>query len=169
MDINFSLDFDPLTFILSLVSTAVLFYVLFKLLWQPLQNYLDRRQQYVVEQISAADEQNKAAVETNEQAQKRLRRVQEEATDILETARMRADQTATKLADDLQEDLRKRREAFDAQLVIDQQLAQKALKDDAIDLSVLIASQLLSEQVDEANTKARALAMAEKMVMANER
>lgn len=139
------------------------------MLWQPLQNYLDRRQQYVVEQISAADEQNKAAVETNEQAQKRLRRVQEEATDILETARMRADQTATKLADDLQEDLRKRREAFDAQLVIDQQLAQKALKDDAIDLSVLIASQLLSEQVDEANTKARALAMAEKMVMANER
>ena len=43
------------------------------------------------------------------------------------------------------------------------------MKDQAIDLSVSIASQLLQEQVDETNTKARALAMAEKMVMTNER
>ncbi|MGL4953360.1 MAG: ATP synthase F0 subunit B [Culicoidibacterales bacterium] len=169
MDINFSLNFDILTFILSLASTAILFYVMYRLLWQPLQNYLERRQQYVVEQIAQADVQNKEAVETNTEAQKRLRRVQEESTGILDSARMRADQTATKMAEELQSDLRKRREAFDVQLEIDQQLAQKELKDQAIDLSVVIASQLLSEQVDEANTKARALAMAEKMVMANGR
>lgn len=169
MDINFSLNFDILTFVLSLVSTAILFFVLFKLLWKPLQSYLERRQQYVVDQIAQADTQNQEAVATNTEAQKRLRRVQEEATEILETARTRADQTATKLAEELQADLRKRREAFDAQLDIDQQLAQKAMKDQAIDLSVLIAGQLLNEQVDETNTKARALAMAEKMVMTNER
>ncbi|MGL4972433.1 MAG: F0F1 ATP synthase subunit B [Culicoidibacterales bacterium] len=169
MDINFSLNFDILTFVLSLGSTAILFYFMFKLLWQPLQNYLERRQQYVVDQIAQADVQNQEASETNTEAQKRLRRVQEESTEILESARVRADQTATKMQEELQVDLRKRREAFDAQLEIDQQLAQKELKDQAIDLSVVIASQLLSEQVDEANTKARALAMAEKMVMANGR
>lgn len=169
MDINFSLNFDILTFVLSLLSTAILFFVLYKLLWKPLQNYLDRRQQYVVDQIAQADTQNQEAVTTNTEAQKRLRRVQEEATEILETARVRADQTANKLAEELQADLRKRREAFDAQLEIDQQLAQKEMKDQAIDLSVLIAGQLLNEQVDETNTKARALAMAEKMVMSNER
>lgn len=169
MDINFSLNFDILTFILSLVSTAALFFILFKLLWQPLQNYLERRQQYVVDQLENADGQNKEAVETNAEAQKRLRRVQEEATEILDSARVRADKTAAQLAEELQADLRKRREAFDAQLDIDMQLAQKAQKDQAIDLSVAIATQLLSKQVDEADTKANALAMAEKMVMANER
>ena len=88
MDINFSLNFDILTFILSLASTAILFFVLFKLLWNPLQAYMDRRQQYVVDQIAQADTQNQEAVATNTEAQKRLRRVQEEATEILETARV---------------------------------------------------------------------------------
>ena len=138
---------DPGLFIWTIVTFLILVFLLRRFAWGPLLAALDRRQQTIA-----------AAVEDARKTKEELERVQRESTQALNEARREAETILSRARSDAErfrEDLRTRAAAEAATITrnAERQIQQETaraigqLRQEAIDLSVAIASKLLRRTV----------------------
>jgi F-type H+-transporting ATPase subunit b len=138
---------DPGLFIWTIATFLVLLFLLKRFAWGPLLAALERRQQTIA-----------AAVDDARKAREELERVQRDSTQVLNEARREAEAIVVRAradAERFREELRTRAAAEavnitkNAERQIQQETARAIgqLRQEAIDLSVAIASQLLRRTV----------------------
>ena len=145
---------DPGLFIWTLLTFLVLFGLLWKFAWGPLLKMLDARQETI-----------RKALDDAEQATKELAEVQLESEAIVNKARVQADSIISDTRADaarLREELRQKAQA-EAQSIItnaerqiqletDRALAQ--VRQEAVDVSLMIASKLIRRNLTKADNEA---------------
>lgn len=145
---------DPGLFIWTLLTFLVLFGLLWKFAWGPLLKMLDARQETI-----------RKALDDAEQATKELAEVQLESEAIVDKARVQADGIISDTRADaarLREELRQKAQA-EAQSIItnaerqiqletDRALAQ--VRQEAVDVSLMIASKLIRRNLTKADNEA---------------
>ncbi len=145
---------DPGLFIWTLLTFLVLFGLLWKFAWGPLLKMLDARQETI-----------RKAIDDAEQATKELAEVQLESEAIVNKARVQADSIISDTRADaarLREELRQKAQA-EAQSIItnaerqiqletDRALAQ--VRQEAVDVSLMIASKLIRRNLTKADNEA---------------
>jgi F-type H+-transporting ATPase subunit b len=138
---------DPGLFIWTIVTFLILVFLLRRFAWGPLLAALDRRQQTIA-----------AAVEDARKTKEELERVQRESTQMLNESRREAEAILSRARSDAErfrEDLRTKAAAEAATITrnAERQIQQETaraigqLRQEAIDLSVAIASKLLRRTV----------------------
>ena len=138
---------DPGLFIWTILTFLVLVFLLRRFAWGPLLEALERRQQTIA-----------AAVEDARRTREELERVQRESAQVLTDARREAESILTRAradAERFREDLRTKAAAEAANITrnAERQIQQETaraigqLRQEAIDLSVAIASKLLRRTV----------------------
>ena len=138
---------DPGLFIWTIVTFLILLFLLRRFAWGPLLAALDRRQQTIA-----------AAVDDARKTKEELERVQHESTQVLNEARREAESILSRARSDAErfrEELRTKAAAEaaavtrNAERQIQQETARAIgqLRQEAIDLSVAIASKLLRRTV----------------------
>ena len=145
---------DPGLFIWTLLTFLVLFGLLWKVAWGPLLRMLDARQATI-----------RKALEDAEQATKELEQVQQESEAIVNKARVQADAIISDTRTDatkLREDLRQKAQAeaqsiitnAERQIQLETDRALAVVRQEAVDVSLLIASKLIRRNLTKADNEA---------------
>lgn len=138
---------DPGLFIWTIITFLVLVTLLAKFAWRPLLEALERRQAEIRKSLDDA-----------QQARQALERAHEESADAIRNARGEADSIITRTradAERLKEELKQQARTEAAGLVqtaqrqiqVETERARQQLRQEAIDLSVMIASKIISRSV----------------------
>jgi len=138
---------DPGLFIWTIITFLVLLGLLAKFAWRPLLKALDNRQETIRKSLDDA-----------QKAKEELERLQGESAQIIRQARIDAESIiaktradADKLAEELRHKAREESEGIvknaERQIQIETRRALQEIRNEAVDISVMIASKLLERHV----------------------
>jgi F-type H+-transporting ATPase subunit b len=85
---------EPGTLIVSLLGFVITFFIIYKVTYKPLSNMMEQRRQYIEGQIRSAEEGRAEAERILAEQRKLLEDARREAKELIDTARVRADQQA---------------------------------------------------------------------------
>lgn len=145
---------DPGLFIWTIVTFLVLLTLLAKFAWKPLLQALEHRQEMIQKSLDDA-----------EQAKKELEQVQQESARIVAEARAEADAIitntradGTKLKEDLRAKARSEAESIvknaERQIQQERDLALSQIRQEAVDVSLMIASKLIKRNLSQEDNEA---------------
>jgi F-type H+-transporting ATPase subunit b len=143
------LQIEWTTFFTQIVAFLILYFLLQKFAFGPLFGMMEKRRQYVKDQIQTAENNRKQAEQLLEEQKLALQQTRKEAHDIIEQAK----QTSSKQADDIMaaaraEAIRVKEEAI-RDIENEKHKAVAALRSQVSAMSVLIASKIIEKQIDE--------------------
>jgi F-type H+-transporting ATPase subunit b len=151
------LSFDKqflFSLIIQLINTLILFFVLGKLLFKPLTNFMEKRSERIKEQIDFAKSEEEKALKLKEEYEAKLQKIQEEADAILKEAR----EKALRKEDSIIEEARKESEIIRNRALADiereKAKVQDEMKKEIIEIASLIAEKFVAESIDEQKQKA---------------
>jgi F-type H+-transporting ATPase subunit b len=137
------------TFFIQIVAFLILYFLLQKFAFGPLFGMMEKRRQFVKDQIQTAENNRKQAEQVLEEQKQALQQTRKEAHDIIEQAK----QTSSKQADEIMaaaraEATRVKEEAI-RDIENEKNKAVAALRSQVSAMSVLIASKIIEKQIDE--------------------
>ncbi|MGP7817047.1 F0F1 ATP synthase subunit B [Niallia sp. 01092] len=135
--------------ILQLVVFIVLLFLLKKLAWGPLMGIMKQREEFVANEIEAAEKSRKDAANVLEEQRVLLKEARVEAQNLMENAKAQANAQREQIIADAKQDAERLKSS--ALLEIDQQKekAVAAIRDQVSSLSVLIASKVIEKELNE--------------------
>ncbi|MFZ5968892.1 MAG: F0F1 ATP synthase subunit B [Bacillota bacterium] len=136
------------TLLFQIVNTLILFMILKKLLFKPVTEFMQSRQNAISGAIKEAEDKNKEADQIMKQYQAKLEGVQEEGRQIIKEATQRAEQRADEIAKNAQTDASKLKERAEADIQREKQKAINALKDELAGLAVMAAGKIIDKNLD---------------------
>jgi F-type H+-transporting ATPase subunit b len=143
------MKFSIVTFIIQIVNFALLAYILYRVLYKPLRNIMEKRRRLVMEDIDKAVRMKEEAVGIKEKYEKLVKETEalkkkemEHAVEQAEEARKAIMERAVREADEEKEK---------ASAVIENERSEmmEKLRMGAVDVSALLAARLLSPLADE--------------------
>ena len=145
------------TILISLANLLIIFLILKKLLWKPVQKVMEERKAMVDKQFAdAADAQAEAEADKAQWAEKLATADEEAAARIAE-----ADETARRHGDRVIADAKEKavgiiRQA-EAEAELERRKAEEGIKQEIVDVSALLATQMLGREVRAAQDAAHSL------------
>lgn len=136
-----------------LISTLILFFVLSKILYKPVINFLEKRKEKIESDIKEASKKLSQADSFKFEYEVKLKEIEKEKTYILEEARKRAKQNEAKII----EEAKKEAEAIKNRAMLDIEREQEKAKEDVriqiIEGASLLANKFISKNIDEKEQK----------------
>ncbi|WCK54347.1 F0F1 ATP synthase subunit B [Aneurinibacillus sp. Ricciae_BoGa-3] len=138
------------TLLFQIVLFLILLFLVSRVAMKPALSVLQKRQNHIADQISAAEKANAEAASLLEQQRAELKKVREEAQAILDRAKKQADIESQEIIAANQE--RAERMIEDAKVEINREKdkALSSVRDQVAGLSVLLASKIIEREMTEA-------------------
>lgn len=138
------------TFLAQTVNFILLIGILYYLLYKPVRQFMDQRTAEIEGQIRSAEENQKAAEALRLELERQTQESRQQARQFLDEATKRAEQVQAQLIAEARAEaqtiIEKAREAAQRE----KEQAWKELKQQAGELSLLLASKVISESLDQA-------------------
>lgn len=133
-----------------LLNTAVLCFILTKLLYKPVKKFLADRKEKIAKQIDNAQAQLSDAEKLKAEYEMKLRDIEKERDEILDEARSRGKQREQQIISEAKQEAEtlKSRAMLDIQR--EQEKAKDEIKKQIIEVSSLVASRFIASSMDEA-------------------
>src|SRR5699024_8406694 len=132
--------------IFTLVSFIVLLALLKKFAWGPLMDVMEKREEYVKDEIETAEKNRKEAEIASKEAKAQLRQTKEEAQKNIDDARKTKKQEEQKIIRTAREEATSLKQAAEADIQNEKEKTIQALQDQVVLLSVLIASKVIEKE-----------------------
>lgn len=149
MDRLFTLDaqflFDAVVLGLSMFVT---FTVLSYLLFEPVRNLLEKRQQRVVDDQETAKREKQEAIAYKEEYDLKLKEVNKEAQEILSAARRKAMQNEAKIVAEAKEEAARIIDRANAQIELEKKRALDDMKQEMITIASMMAGKVVAASID---------------------
>jgi F-type H+-transporting ATPase subunit b len=147
------LDFNKYTFILAFINLLILYFILKKLLFKKVTDFMEARTQKIKNSIAEADNLKLESEKMKEEYESNLNKSLKEAVEIISDAKKRAENeaeliinSARKEADDLIEKARLEIDREKEQMISD-------VKNYVTELTIDAASKLMSENMNSSKNK----------------
>ena len=137
------------TFVIMIVSFGLLYYLLSKYAFGPLFSVMEKRREYITEQLSSADQSRKESEKLLSDQKQALIQVRNEAAQILEQARATSAKQAEEIISQAKSEANRLKDEALRDIESESKKAQAALRAEVQQLSVLVASKILGSQIDE--------------------
>lgn len=138
------------TFLAQTVNFIILIGILYYLLYKPVRQFMDQRTAEIEGQIRSAEENQKAAEALRLELEKQTQESRQQARQFLDEATRRAEQVQSQLIAEARAEaqtiIEKAREAAQRE----KEQAWQELKQQAGELSLLLASKVIKESLDQA-------------------
>ena len=137
------------TMITQLISTGILLYFFKKFLWGPLQTYLGKRAEFIESNINEAKDMNAKAKLHMEESEKLAKAGALEYRDVVERAKLDAQQQATKIIDEAKEAAAKRLEQAEKQIESEKQKAEFEMRQEMVEIALEATRKVVQKEMDE--------------------
>lgn len=141
------------TLIIEVASFLVLLGLLVKFLYRPLLNILDKRAREVREITQKIQENLKLAEKERAEARRLLAESKEQALRIKERVSLDAERSRQQIIDQAKEESKRLLQAFEQEIASETKKAKEKLKDEAINLSLIIAEKILHRKFTSGDQK----------------
>jgi len=136
-------------FLAQTVNFILLVYLLYRLLYKPVRTFLDNRTAEIEAQIRTAEENQAAAIALREELEERAKDSRQQARQFLDEAAKRAEALQGEMLKEAREEaaaiIRRAQEVTE----LEKAKAWAELKDQVAELSLLLASRVITQSLDE--------------------
>lgn len=139
------IDFKELIF--AIINFLILVGVLGKFLYKPFIGILEERKQTIKEAFENAEATNKKADQKYEAYSRILAKAEDEAREIVKSAKLRADEQATLILADAKDEAVKIKEQAAKDIEREKQMALADVRAQIAELSMLAAQQILEKEI----------------------
>jgi F-type H+-transporting ATPase subunit b len=142
------MHFSPWTFLFEMLNFVVLAVVLYRLLYRPLHEAIDRRREDVTRAQTEADKAREQAAMLQQQLQGQLAEVEQQGEVALRQGRERAEAERKKILEEAESEMQRRREQARQALEREREEAWQGLSGEMTKLAVEVVERLLRESCD---------------------
>ena len=134
--------------VLLMISVLVMFTLLSYLLFNPVRDFLKKRQDKIRDDIDTAKKDKEAAAALKEDYDGKIREIEKEAEAILSEARKKALQNEAKIIDEAREGAARIIERANRQIELEKKAAADDMKKEMIQVAALMAQKIVARSVD---------------------
>ncbi|RKQ34401.1 F0F1 ATP synthase subunit B [Oceanobacillus halophilus] len=127
----------------------VLLTLIKKFAWGPVMNMMQKREEYVANEIESAEQSRKEAESAAKKAQAELNQVKQEAQKMFEDAKNAGAKQEQDIIDTARKEAERIKQQAQAEIQNEKEQALQALQDQVASLSVLIASKVIEKEINE--------------------
>jgi F-type H+-transporting ATPase subunit b len=157
------MNFNPWTFLFEVLNFVVLAAVLYRLLYRPLHEAIDRRREAAARAQTEADKAHEQALALQQHLQAQLAEVQQQCDKALRESRARAEEERRRMLKDAEAEVQYRHEQ--ARLALERERAEalRNLRGEMTNLAVEVIQRLLRESCDRTLSDQLALRLVEEL------
>lgn len=134
--------------VLLMISVLVMFTLLSYLLFNPVRDFLKKRQDKIRDDIDTAKKDKEAAAALKEDYDGKIREIEKEAEAILSEARKKALQNEATIIDEAREEAARIIERANRQIELEKKAAADDMKKEMIQVAALMAQKIVARSVD---------------------
>lgn len=149
IDIAGKLFPNPLTVLVQLCSTAILFYFVYKYLWGPARAMLAKRADYSQEALSKADTLKAEAISMQKQAHEELKGASLRAQSMVESAKAEGSQVKENIISEATLQANKKMDAARVEIEYEKTAMRKQVTNEIIEVALAATEKLMGEKVND--------------------
>ncbi|AEH50380.1 F0F1 ATP synthase subunit B [Pseudothermotoga thermarum] len=138
-----------LTSLIQLINFCVLLVLLYKLLYKPLMNVVDKRREKVQFELAQAERERQEALALKKEAENILVEARKQAEQIVENARQKAEQMINQAKSQAKEEAERIIGAAKVQIEKEKQQVLEEIERRATEIAVVLAMKILQNVLDE--------------------
>lgn len=145
-------NLNPISFDYTLpsqiVSFLILLYFLKKFAWQPLLNVMEKRRQFIEDNLTNAERERKEAEKIRKEYQEEMRQARAEAQGIIENATKISEHRAEDILTQARLAAEKMNEKALADISRERDKAMADVKNQVVDMSIAVAEKIIRQKLD---------------------
>lgn len=145
------ISFNVWQILISLCNLLIMFLILKKFLFKPVQKMLAERQAAIDEQYADAAEDKERAAADRAEWELKMTDAKLQAEDVVKTATAAAERRSDQIVAEAQEKADRIVRQAEAQAALERQKAQDAVKQEIVDVSALLAEKMLQREIKTAD------------------
>lgn len=149
------MDFKPVVtlsweLIIQIINTIILFVVLKKILFKPVLDIIDSREQGIKNDIAIGEEAKKKGLSLKEEYEQKISVAKNEGQEIIKQATLRAEQKSEEIISTAKEEANNLKERASQDIERERQKVMNELKNDISSIAILAASKVIEKDIDQA-------------------
>ena len=133
--------------IISLINLLLIFLILKKFLYKPVQNVMSKRQEEIDAHYKTAEDAEKGALEAKEKYETKLSSADSEAEAILKEAALRADRRGERIVEEAREKAGVIVRQAQAEAALERKKATEGIKREIVDVSACLSEKILEREI----------------------
>lgn len=142
------------TFLVQLFAFIIMILVVIKLAYKPVSKFLQKRKEYVENNLNEAKVKNEEATRNLEETKANLQSSKKEAIQIIQSAKKEAENERDAILEQTKQDIAKKHEKAQEDIRIEQEKAMKEMHDDVVDIAIEATKNILAREVNANDDKA---------------
>ncbi|WP_423363662.1 F0F1 ATP synthase subunit B [Mycoplasma sp. P36-A1] len=131
------------------IGTGILFFFFKKFFWNSLMDFLQRREEYILNQVESASTSNKKAVEFEQQANEALKQARIDSKSILDKSKDEAIKIKEDILNKAQNEATDKMEKARIEIEREKASAQKEVEGQVVDIAMDVARKIVKGNIDE--------------------
>ncbi|ADY57538.1 ATP synthase F0 subcomplex B subunit [Syntrophobotulus glycolicus DSM 8271] len=131
-----------------MLSFLILVYILAKFAWRPLMDMMEKRRQFIEDNLSRAENERKEAEKIKKEYQEEMRKARQEAQEIINKATKISEERASEILAEARIDSEKTKQAALADIQRERDNAVLEVKAQVADMSVAVAEKILRAKLN---------------------
>lgn len=140
-------------FLAQFIAFLVMAILVIRFGYKPIHNYIQKRQEFIKNNLDKAQNDARDAEQANKQAQFNLNSSRKQASEILEEARKQAQDDLVKAEEDLKQEMAQKRKRAEEEIEAERKQALADMKDEMVDIALKASENLLAREVKEEDNR----------------
>ena len=136
--------------VFQIINTIILFIVLRKILFKPVLNIIDAREDAIKSDIATGEQAKNEGLALKAEYEKKLAAVKNEGQEIIKQATLRAEQKSEEIISTAKEEATSLKERANKDIAQEKQKVMNELKNDISNIAILAASKVIEKDIDQA-------------------
>ena len=149
------MDFKPVVTItwelaIQIINTIILFWALTKILFKPVLNIIDARENAIKEDIATGEQAKNEGLALKAEYEQKLAVAKDEGQEIIKQATLRAEQKSDEIISTAKEEANSLKERANKDIAQEKEKVMNELKNDISSIAILAASKVIEKDIDQA-------------------
>lgn len=142
------MHFVPSSFVLAIIAFLILYFLLNKYAFGPLFSVMEKRKERVLGELEGAEQARKQAEQYINEQREALQQARKDAYDIIEQSKVTSNKQAENIINQARDEATRLKDEAIRDIESEKNKAVAALRTEVGDMSVLIASKIIEQQID---------------------
>ena len=135
---------------IQIINTIILFWALTKILFKPVLNIIDARENAIKEDIATGEQAKNEGLALKAEYEQKLAVAKDEGQEIIKQATLRAEQKSDEIISTAKEEANSLKERANKDIAQEKEKVMNELKNDISSIAILAASKVIEKDIDQA-------------------
>lgn len=136
------------TYWAQIASFLILVWILKRFAWKPLMNMMEKRRQFIEDNLAHAEQERKEAEKIRLEYQAEMLKARQEAQAIIEKATKSSEERAAQILVEARQETEKMKKAAIVDIGLERDRAIADVRDQVVDMSIAVAEKIIQQKLD---------------------